>query len=149
MNTDILRKLFKRDLEKLKFEISSYKNEENLWITAHNIANCGGNLCTHLLGNLNAFIGAELGITGYIRQRELEFSLKNVPQKELISQIEDTILIVDQTLENLNPKELEKEYPILVFKEKTSTGYFLTHLATHLAYHLGQVNYHRRLLDNN
>ena len=65
-----------------------------------------------------------------------------MPRTALITQIEDTLKIVDQTLENLDPGELEKEYPILVFKEKATTGYFLTHLATHLGYHLGQVNYH-------
>lgn len=43
---------------------------------------------------------------------------------------------------------LQQEYPILVFESKTSTEFFLIHLSTHLAYHLGQINYHRRLLDS-
>lgn len=105
------------------------------------ISNCGGNLCLHLVGNLNAFVVAEIGNSGYIRHRELEFAQKDVPKAALISQIENTILIVDSTLENLC-----NEYPIVVFKEKMNTAYFLMHLATHLAYHLGQVNYRRRLL---
>jgi len=137
-----------RDLNRLKNEIEAYQKEENIWKVDQDISNCGGNLALHLIGNLNTFIGAELGKTGYIRQRDLEFSLKNVPREELISQIEDTLRIVDQTLEKLSPEELEKEYPLLVLPEKTSTGFFLTYLTTHLAYHLGQVNYHRRLLDN-
>ncbi len=147
MSIKVLRALFSRDLSRLKKEIEAYLKEENLWIIDQNIANSGGNLCLHLIGNLNTFISAELGNTGYIRQRDLEFLLKNVPRTALITQIEDTLKIVDQTLENLDPGELEKEYPILVFKEKATTGYFLTHLATHLGYHLGQINYHRRLLD--
>lgn len=148
MCTSNLRQVFKRDLNKLITEIKAYSSEDKLWLTAEGISNCGGNLCLHLIGNLNTFISAELGNSGYIRQRELEFSQKNVPITELISQIENTILTVDSTLDKLSEKELNLEYPIIVFKDKMTTGYFLMHLATHLAYHLGQVNYHRRLLDH-
>ena len=128
-------------------EIEAYQNEEHVWVVDNGISNSGGNLCLHLIGNLNAFIGAELGKTGYIRNRELEFSAKNIPKNELVAKIEDTLTAVDMALSNLDPAKLEEDYPVLVFKEKTSTGHFLTHLATHLTYHLGQINYHRRLLD--
>ena len=101
----------------------------------------------HLIGNLNAFIGAALGKRGYVRDRRDEFSLKNVPKTELVGQIDALIPIVEKTLANLNSQMMEEEYPLTVFSEKTSTEYFLIHLATHLGYHLGQVNYHRRLLD--
>lgn len=148
MCTSNLRQVFKRDLNKLITEVKAYSSEDKLWLTTEGISNCGGNLCLHLIGNLNTFISAELGNSGYIRQRELEFSQKNVPIAELISQIENTILTVDSTLDKLSEKELNLEYPIIVFKDKMTTGYFLMHLATHLAYHLGQVNYHRRLLGH-
>ncbi len=143
-----LRLLFKRDLNKLKAEVEAYTHEDQLWLTSKGISNCGGNLCLHLVGNLNDFIGATLGKSGYVRQRELEFSQKNVSREALISQIENTITIVDSTLEKLADEDLCSEYPTIVFKESMTTGYFLMHLATHLAYHLGQVNYHRRLLDH-
>ena len=148
MVIDTLQKIFKRDLAKLKQEISLYRDEKNIWVTDKSIANSAGNLCLHLVGNLNAYIGAEIGKTGYIRNRDLEFSQKNIPQQELIKMIEDTISVVENGLGKLNEDDLEKEYPLLVFQERTSTGYFLMHLAVHLGYHLGQVNYHRRLLDN-
>ena len=148
MVIETLQKIFKRDLEKLKQEIASYRNESNLWKVDKSIANSSGNLCLHLVGNLNTYIGAEIGKTGYVRNRDLEFSLKNIPQAQLVKMIEDTIVVVEQGLSRLNENDLEREYPLLVFKEKTSTGYFLIHLAVHLGYHLGQVNYHRRLLDN-
>lgn len=147
MLIETLQKLFTRDLEKLKQEISLYKNENKIWIIDKNIANTAGNLCLHLVGNLNTYIGAEIGKTGYIRNRELEFSLKNIPQQELIKKVEDTIVVVKTSLDKLKEEDIEKEYPQLVFAEKTSTGYFLVHLAVHLGYHLGQINYHRRLLD--
>jgi uncharacterized damage-inducible protein DinB len=148
MVIETLQKIFKRDLEKLKQEIASYRNESNLWKVDKSIANSSGNLCLHLVGNLNAYIGAEIGKTGYVRNRDLEFSLKNIPQAQLVKMIEDTIVVVEDGLSKLNENDLEREYPLLVFKEKTSTGYFLIHLTAHLGYHLGQVNYHRRLLDN-
>lgn len=142
-----LTQLFNRDLNKLKTEIEAYQNEAKLWHIENHIANSAGNLCLHLVGNLNAFIGAEIGKTGYIRHRDQEFSMKYVPKQNLLNSIDQTIQMVNNTFENLNEEDLEKEYPIIVFKEKMSTGYFLIHLATHLAYHLGQINYHRRLLD--
>ena len=148
MTIGILQKLFKRDLEKLKKEIIAYHNEYNLWIIDKGIANSAGNLCLHLVGNLNTYIGAEFGKTGYVRDRDLEFSQKNIPKIQLVKMIEDTIVVVEDGLSKLNENDLEREYPLLVFKEKTSTGFFLIHLTVHLGYHLGQVNYHRRLLDN-
>lgn len=147
MLLDTLIELFKRDLNKLKVEIELYKDEINLWLIHKDVTNCAGNLCLHLVGNLNAFIGAELGDTGYIRQRELEFSLKDVPRVELIKKVDDTIIMVENILNKLTPDDLEKDFPIDVFKEKMTTEFFLVHLSTHLAYHLGQINYHRRLLD--
>lgn len=148
MLTGILKTIFRRDLEKLKQEISLYKSEENLWRVEKDIANPAGNLCLHLVGNLNAFIGAEIGKTGYVRNRDLEFIRKNVPREELVKMIEATITVVDDALGKLDEADLAREYPIVVFKDKMTTGYFLVHLSAHLGYHLGQVNYHRRLLDN-
>ncbi|GAB2548883.1 DUF1572 family protein [Spirosoma aerophilum] len=142
-----LKKLFHRDLVRLREEITLYHNEETLWQIEQGIANSAGNLCLHLIGNLNTYLGAELGKTGYIRHRELEFSLKDIPRTELLEKIDETILVVDNALNSVTDSQLDEEYPLLVFDEKTSTGYFLVHLATHLGYHLGQINYHRRLLD--
>lgn len=147
MLTDTLKTLYHRDLLKLKEELELYKNEDNIWRIDRNILNSTGNLCLHLIGNLNAYIGAELGKTGYIRNRPEEFSLKNVPRQELISKIEHTIEVLDTTIGSLTEEQLQSEYPQVVFNDKVSTEFFLIHLATHLSYHLGQVNYHRRLLD--
>jgi uncharacterized damage-inducible protein DinB len=147
MITENLRSLYNRDLNKLKTEIESYQNETAIWKTDKNISNSAGNLCLHLVGNLNNYIGAELGKTGYIRNRELEFSLKDVPKAELIEKVTATIAMVNDVLSKLTAEDLEKEYPLVVFEDTMTTGYFLIHLLTHLDYHLGQINYHRRLLD--
>ena len=148
MLTQTLNKLFKRDLNKLKEEIKLYSNESNLWIVDKNVLNSGGNLCLHLVGNLNHFIGAEIGKTNYIRQRDLEFSLKNVPRTELIQQIDDVMLVIETVLHTLTEEDLQKEYSRRVFEDTMTVEYFLVHLSMHLGYHLGQINYHRRLLDS-
>ena len=142
-----LKLLFSRDLNKLKKEVASYQNETNIWRIENSIANSGGNLCLHLIGNLKTYIGAELGKINYTRNRDLEFSLKNISKAALIEKIEETIAIVDQSLDTLTDEDLKNEYPSLVFESKTSTEYFMIHLIAHLSYHLGQINYHRRLLD--
>ena len=147
MNGQIIAQLLHRDLEKLKKELLQYCDEAMIWKTVTGISNAAGNLCLHLVGNLNTYIGAELGKTGYIRNRELEFSQKDIPRDELIRKTDETIQVVIQALQDLPEGALAEEYPLLVLKEKTSTGYFLTHLAVHLGYHLGQINYHRRILE--
>lgn len=147
MLIETLKSLFQRDLNRLRDEISLYKQEGNIWLIEPNIANSAGNLCLHLIGNLQTYIGAEIGKTGYIRDRAAEFSLKDIPRIRLIDQINDTIDVVTRSLDLLSEENLQEIYPILVFEEKTTTQYLLVHLTTHLTYHLGQINYHRRLLD--
>lgn len=147
MVTETLKSLLSRDLNRLKKEIESYQEETNIWKIENSIANSAGNLCLHLVGNLNTYIGKEIGKTNYVRNRDQEFSLKNVPRQQLLNDIDNTIKVVNQSLDQLNEAALKDEYPVLVFDEKTTTEYMLIHLATHLTYHLGQINYHRRLID--
>ncbi len=147
MMVSILSSMFERDLKALHTEISAYTDEVNMWKVTDGISNSGGNLCLHLIGNLKWFVGAQMGGSDYIRQRELEFSARNVSRESMLAEIDETRQIVVQVLENLPEAELEKRFPIDVFKKEMTTGFFLTHLVTHLAYHKGQINYHRRLLD--
>ena len=147
MLTTTLIALFERDLTKLKNELLAYKSEEAIWKTEADIPNSAGNLALHLIGNLNTFIGAEIGKTGYVRNRPLEFSAKFVPREQLVADIEATIEVIKNALSLLTEEDCKAEYPVLVLEEKKSTEFFFIHLAVHLAYHLGQVNYHRRLLD--
>lgn len=148
MLLETVKSLFNRDLNRLKKEIESYTSEEKIWIIDKQIANSSGNLCLHIAGNLNTYIGKELGGINYIRNRDQEFSLKNIPRTELVKKITGLMSMIDQVLSKLDEAELSKEYPLFVLDTRTSTEYMLVHLATHLAYHLGQVNYHRRLLDS-
>ena len=141
-----LSQLFERDLEKLKTEIDAYTNETDLWKTEEGISNSGGNLCLHLIGNLKHFIGKLLGNSSYERQRDKEFSDKNIPPSDLLKAVDETIAIVNTTLENLSANDFQKIFPSNIFGEITTES-FIMHLYGHLNYHLGQINFHRRLLN--
>jgi uncharacterized damage-inducible protein DinB len=138
--------LFQRDLDRLKSELQAYASEESMWLITDGIANCAGNLALHLVGNLNHFIGEGLGQTGYMRQRELEFSQKNIPRSNIIEDINATKHMIETVLSQLNREDLESEFRRNPFDDAMTTEYFLMHLLTHLSYHLGQINYHRRLI---
>ncbi len=144
---EALIQLFNRDIDKLKLEIESFKNEENLWQLEGQISNTAGNLCLHLIGNLNHFVGAVMGNSSYVRDREAEFNNKNIDRDQLIKMILDTKTIVASSLKDFEQEKIHDIYPIQVFGEDMTYEFFLIHLVTHLNYHLGQINYLRRILD--
>jgi uncharacterized damage-inducible protein DinB len=145
MITETLISIYKRDLDKLKAEIDQYESDEKVWLAVTGITNSGGNLALHLVGNLKHFIGAVLGGTGYVRDRDAEFTSKSVSRAQLSAAVDETTAIVSTTLAKLTGDELAATYPIDVFGQPMTTEYFIIHLATHFNYHLGQINYHRRL----
>lgn len=145
MFTDELTEIFIRELDKLEEEINAYAEESQLWIIRGEIKNSAGNLCLHITGNLQHFIGAVLGKTGYVRNRDTEFTDKNIPRSRLIELIHTSKKVINQTLKRLTDENLMNKYPLQVLGKEMTTRFFLTHLTTHLTYHLGQINYHRRL----
>ena len=146
MLQEILIELYERDLNKLKSEIEQFSDEADLWKTSGDITNSAGNLAQHLVGNLQHFIGATLGESGYVRDRDSEFASRNSSKEELLQEIDTTLAVVKETIGNLGEEDFARIYPIEVFGQPITTGFFLTHLTTHFNYHLGQINYHRRLL---
>ena len=147
MLNEVLIQHYEQGLNKLKTEIEQYKNELDLWKTSGEIPNSGGNLCLHLIGNLNHFFGAVLGGTDFVRDRDAEFANREVPREKLLTDIDATLPVVKGTLEKLTPEEFEKLYPLEVFGHPMTTEYFYISLLGHFSYHLGQINYHRRLLS--
>jgi hypothetical protein len=147
MLKEILLDFFERELLKLIEEIALYPEENSIWEIRPGISNSAGNLCLHLVGNLNHFIGAVLGNSGYIRQREDEFGLKNISRMELLLSIDQTIMTINDTLNRFSEADFDKTYPLEKHGKMVTTRYMLVHLLTHLNYHLGQINYHRRLIS--
>ena len=135
---------FEQYLQQLRTELEAYPSEDTLWLQPEGISNTAGNLAYHLLGNLNHFIGTALGRTGYVRDRELEFSIKHVARTELLAWLAETEQMVADTLSTID--DFDAPYPAGYRTEPSTIGGQLYRLLTHLAYHVGQINYHRRLL---
>ena len=146
MKTSQIAQLFNRDIDKLIIEFQNYSSEEKMWIVLEGISNSGGNLGAHLLGSMNHFIGATLGKSGYVRERDKEFSDKGISRDEIISKLSETKILVEKVILGLQPEDLEKEFP-LELTGKNTIEYYLVFFALHLNYHLGQINYHRRIVD--
>jgi uncharacterized damage-inducible protein DinB len=138
-----------RDLATLRREVEAYADERDLWRTAPGISNTAGTLVLHLTGNLQHYLGAVLGGTGYLRDRPAEFARRGVPRAELIQEIEAARRAVKAGLDRLPTAQLIADYPEAVAGASVATGEFLIHLTTHFAYHLGQVDYHRRTVAGN
>jgi uncharacterized damage-inducible protein DinB len=135
-----------RDLRALRREVEAYTDERDLWRVVPGITNPGGTLALHLAGNLRHFIGTVLGGTGYVRDRAAEFARRDVPRAELLRQIDETVAVVARTLATLGDEALARPFPQAPGGASVTTETFLLHLATHLTYHLGQIDYHRRML---
>lgn len=147
MTNNEIAGLYVRDIRKLIEEINAFNNEENLWKTCGTIKNSSGNLALHIIGGLNYLIGATLSNTGYVRNRDQEFIDKGIDRKLLVKQLEELIWMINNTLNQLTPEQMESPYPRFFDKENASNSYVITQLLLHLNYHLGQVNYLRRLFE--
>jgi uncharacterized damage-inducible protein DinB len=144
--TEAIAEILGREIGKLRGEVEAYPGDEAVWRVAPGIANSAGTLVLHLCGNLRHFVGAQLGGTGYARDRDAEFARRGVPRPELLAEIARAEREVGETLARLGDDDLARPYPLEVFGRTDTTGWMLLHLVQHFTYHLGQVNYHRRLL---
>ena len=149
MLLDTMKELYQRDLQKLKRELNLYQSESTMWIIKEDIKNSGGNLALHLIGNLKTYIGAGLAKYDYERKREHEFSAKGIPRTQIIAEIDETISIVLKGLDCIDEGQMNDDYPVIIWDKPKSMIFTLLHLHSHLNFHLGQISYHRRLLDHN
>ena len=143
---DQLRTILQRDLRALRREIEAYPDDASVWAVPEGISNSGGTLVLHLVGNLRTFVGRMIGGDGYERDRPREFSARDLPRAELLRDIDLTIAAVERAMPTLTAERLAAEYPMAIGAVTVHTQDFLVHLAVHLGYHLGQVDYHRRIV---
>lgn len=141
-----IRMIALRDLHDVRKEVEAYPDKDSLWCPAPGITNPGGNLALHLAGNMRHYIGVVLGTSSYKRNREAEFSQRGLTQKQVLDQLDDAIHDVDEALSQLTDLDLQKPFPEHVGDMRLLTGQFLTHCLAHLGYHLGQLDYHRRMV---
>lgn len=141
-----LSRLLGRELATLRDELLAYPDDASVWALPTGVPNSAGTLTLHLAGNLRYYVGAQLGATGYVRDRDAEFAQRNVPRDELVQLVERTADEVTRTLAALDPAVLAETYPLEVGGLRLETQRFLFHLEAHFAYHLGQIDYHRRVV---
>lgn len=142
-----LASLFRRDLAKLSKQIEAFPNNDALWQTVPGVLNPGGNLALHIDGNLREFVGRQLGNLPYRRNRELEFNAKGISKDELSLRLAELRESIPTVIAELSEQQLESEYPEVVLEAPMTTREFLIHLYGHLNWHLGQVDYLRRMLN--
>lgn len=144
--TQTVRHLLIRELEGFIREIELLPDDDVLWRSADGVTNSCGTLARHVAGNLQHFVGAALGSTGYVRDREREFGSKDGTRADIIGELKAAIEVVDRTLSSLPEDALAKPFPMAPPGLETPVGVFLAHLVSHTAFHLGQVGYLRRVL---
>ena len=138
--------IFDRDLRALRREVEAYPDDSMLWQEVPGISNTAGTLALHLAGNLQHYLGACLEHTGYVRDRPAEFARRNVPRSELLQQIEAARAAVRALASGAVAPDLEADFPEPIAGKRVTIGDYLVHLTTHFAYHLGQIDYHRRVV---
>lgn len=145
----VVEALLTRELRAVKREIESYPDDASVWREIPGMPNTGGTLALHVAGNVRHFFGAILGHDGYRRDRDAEFARRGVPRAELIAGIDAAIASVERTLRGLPGGALDGAYPEPIAKRTVPSAHFIVHLLAHLAYHLGQLDYHRRAVTAN
>jgi hypothetical protein len=141
-----LRLVLLRELDAFCREVEAFPDDDALWQILPGVPNACGNLAMHVAGNLQHYVGARLGGTGYVRDRDREFSQRAGTRREVVAELRRARAVVEATLPRLNDEDYGREYPEAVGGAQLPTGVFLVHLATHLAMHLGQAGYLRRAL---
>ncbi|TVR64648.1 MAG: DinB family protein [Gemmatimonadales bacterium] len=144
MTPDALKRLLTRDLEMVARQVAAYPNDRLLWVELPGRPNPGGTLAVHVAGNLEHYVGAVLGRTGYVRDRERELAVRGLTRGEVGDEVAGALDTVARVLGSLEAGDLDRPYPELQRGRRLRTGDFLLHLAMHLAYHLGQLDSHRR-----
>ena len=146
MTNEWIRLLITRELASFSREIELFPDQAQIWATVPGIANSAGTLTLHVYGNLQHYVGAVLGGTGYVRDRPLEFSARDLPRADLLENLAKTSAVVRTVLAGLTDEQVAADYPDGLGVPRMPTGLFLHQLSAHLAFHLGQAGYLRRVL---
>jgi hypothetical protein len=140
-----LAALFTRDITRLRQELEAFPDTAALWVTGPGVTNAAGTLALHLEGNLREYIGRQIGGIDFTRDRPAEFSRRGVAKADLLARIDAVLASIPAVIAGLSEPALETAYPEAMLGRTWSTRQFLIHLNGHLNYHLGQIDYLRRL----
>ena len=126
-------------------EMYLFPYDETLWRTLPGVPNSAGNLALHVAGNLQQFVGAVLGGSAVVRNRDGECSRRAGARGELFEELQKAAVAVRTVVPNLTDAVLEHDFPEPVIPtRRIQTLRFLLHLCAHASFHLGQAGYLRR-----
>ncbi len=143
---DDVRVCLVRDLGGMIAELEGYPDDPSLWQLPPGFVNSAGTLALHAAGNLRHFVGHVLGGSDYVRDRNREFTARDLARVALIDDLETARREVSRALEGLDPARADEPFPVPLGSVQVSTSRALIHLTAHLGWHLGQVDYHRRIV---
>jgi uncharacterized damage-inducible protein DinB len=135
------------ELEQLRDAVAQLAgplSEAQFWARPLEPGNSIGHLVLHLTGNLSHFVGGQLGGTGYVRDREREFTEEQVPAKEeALARLSAVVATFRTVVEGLSAERLAEPHPDARFGTVLNA---LFHLVAHFALHRGQMSYIVRLV---
>jgi hypothetical protein len=140
-----LEMLYLREVATLGRELDLYSDDRSVWRELPGLPNPAGTLFLHLSGSLQYFFGAVLGKSGYVRDRAAEFSKRDVPRSEIKRELARARQGVKAGFANLTEEHLGQVFPVQYADAEVSTQLTLLQFLSHLTYHLGQIDYHRRV----
>lgn len=145
---DLLRTSVVQQMEALHaglMEQAAPLSNEQFWTKPLEPGNSFGHLVLHLTGNLKHFAGALLLKTGYVRDRDREFTEQNPPPKEAaLAALAEAVAQFTQATMGATADSLTHPHPEARFGTVLSA---LLTLLTHFAVHRGQLSYIRRLVE--
>jgi uncharacterized damage-inducible protein DinB len=144
--TSILTTQLVRELQGFIREVEAFPSDDSVWHTRRGVTNSAGNLALHVCGNLQDFVGRVLGGTSYVRNREQEFSQREGTRADLVAELRKTIGVIESVVPEFTDEAMSGNYPMQLAGKTVNTAAFLVHLAAHLAFHLGQAGYLRRVI---
>jgi uncharacterized damage-inducible protein DinB len=146
-SSPLVRTALIEELEQLRdavHELAEPLSERELWSKPVEPGNSVGHLILHLTGNLNHYVGAQLGGTGYVRDREREFTEGQPPAKAaLLANLDAAVTTFGRVVESLSAQQLAAPHP---HAASGSVLKALVHVVAHFALHRGQMSYVARLV---
>jgi len=122
-------------------------SNEQFWRKPYPYGNSVGHLVLHLTGNLNYYIGARIAETGYVRNRDREFTEKQPPMKDqALAAFDRTIAMVINSLKKQGPEDWGKAYTAEREPDATDRFQIFVRCAGHAYHHVGQIVYLSREL---
>jgi uncharacterized damage-inducible protein DinB len=116
--------------------------DDQIWTRPYPYGNSIGHLLLHLTGNLSYYIGTEIDGTGYVRNRQLEFSdTVHHPKQKLLAKFDDAVATVAGALQKQSEQDWSAAYTAKGMEDSGDRFTAFLRCAAHISHHTGQIIY--------